>query len=280
MSKFLDDNGLLYLWSKIVAAFVGKEAGKGLSTNDLTTELKAGYDGAATHAGSAHAPSDAEKNVQSDWNQTTDTADDFIKNKPTIPSGVVVDSALSDESENAVQNKVIKAAIDGKVAKNDTITGATKAKITYDAKGLVTAGADLEASDIPDLSGTYVAGSTKGQANGVAGLGADGLVPSAQLPSFVDDVVELITVQTESETPPASCATGDIYYDYDDAEIYTATGTDTWGETGAAPEKSKIFVDLATNLSYRWGGSAMVQITSSDMTAITNLEIDAIVAPE
>ena len=34
----------------------------------------------------AAAPADAEKNVQSDWGQTTTTADDFIKNKPTIPA--------------------------------------------------------------------------------------------------------------------------------------------------------------------------------------------------
>ena len=42
--------------------------------------------------------------------------------------------------------------LSGKVDKNEAITGATKCKITYDAKGLVTAGADLEASDIPDLT--------------------------------------------------------------------------------------------------------------------------------
>lgn len=40
MSKFLDDNGLLYLWGKIVAKFVQKETGKGLSTNDYTTTEK------------------------------------------------------------------------------------------------------------------------------------------------------------------------------------------------------------------------------------------------
>lgn len=39
-----------------------------------------------------------------------------------------------------------------KVTANNAITGATKCKITYDAKGLVTAGADLAASDIPNLS--------------------------------------------------------------------------------------------------------------------------------
>lgn len=61
---------------------VDKVTGKGLSTNDLTNELKTAYDGAATHAGSSHAPADAQKNVQPDWNQANNAADDFIKNKP------------------------------------------------------------------------------------------------------------------------------------------------------------------------------------------------------
>jgi hypothetical protein len=37
----LDDNGLLYLLSKLLLLFVRSEPGKGLSTNDLTDELKA-----------------------------------------------------------------------------------------------------------------------------------------------------------------------------------------------------------------------------------------------
>jgi hypothetical protein len=40
----------------------------------------------------------------------------------------------------------------GKVASNTAITGATKTKITYDAKGLVTAGADATTADIADSS--------------------------------------------------------------------------------------------------------------------------------
>jgi len=63
---------------------VDKVAGKGLSTNDLTNTLKTAYDGAVAHASSEHAPSDAEKNVQSDWNQTDTMADDYIKNKPAV----------------------------------------------------------------------------------------------------------------------------------------------------------------------------------------------------
>jgi hypothetical protein len=43
----------------------------------------------------------------------------------------------------------IQTQLDAKVDENAAITGATKTKITYDAKGLVTAGADLTATDLP-----------------------------------------------------------------------------------------------------------------------------------
>jgi len=43
----------------------------------------------------------------------------------------------------------LQTELDGKVDENAAITGATKTKITYDAKGLVTAGADLAATDLP-----------------------------------------------------------------------------------------------------------------------------------
>lgn len=47
-----------------------------------------------------------EGQVQADWDQNDTSASDYIKNKPTI------DTALSSTSENVVQNKVVKAAID------------------------------------------------------------------------------------------------------------------------------------------------------------------------
>jgi hypothetical protein len=43
----------------------------------------------------------------------------------------------------------LQTALDAKVDENASITGATKTKITYDAKGLVTGGADIAASDLP-----------------------------------------------------------------------------------------------------------------------------------
>ena len=53
---------------------VDEVAGKGLSTNDFTNTLKAKLD--ALNAG-------AGINVQADWEQEDDTADDYIKNKPS-----------------------------------------------------------------------------------------------------------------------------------------------------------------------------------------------------
>lgn len=80
---------------------VDKVSGKGLSTNDYTTTEKNKLAGIA---------SGAEVNVQSDWNQTTTTADDYIKNKPAI------DTSMSGTSTNLVQNKVIKAYVDNAIS--------------------------------------------------------------------------------------------------------------------------------------------------------------------
>ena len=95
----LEDYGLMtYLADK-----VDKVAGKGLSTNDYTSAEKQKLAGISDGA---------EANVQPDWNQTDASADDYIKNKPTIPPEVTIDSAMSSTSTNPVQNKVVKQYID------------------------------------------------------------------------------------------------------------------------------------------------------------------------
>ena len=54
-------------------------------------------------------------------------------------------------------NNLVKTNIDAKVTANAAITGATKTKITYDSKGLVTSGADATTADIADsLNKRYV----------------------------------------------------------------------------------------------------------------------------
>ena len=69
----------------------------------------------------------------------------------------------------------------------------------------------------------------KGSNNGVAELGSDGKVPSTQLPSYVDDVLE-----------------------YDTLASFPITG-----------ESGKIYVTLDTNLTYRWTGSIYTEVSQS-----------------
>ena len=139
-----------------------------------------------------------------------------------------------------------------KVKANNAITAGTKCKITYDAKGLVTGGADLSASDIPDLSSTYIAVTTKGQANGVASLDGDGKVPTAQLPSYVDDVVDSYIV---------SGATA----------LSAGWLSATEGGSALTPETGKIYVVLSSgeylNKTYRWSGTTYVEISASPAQA-------------
>lgn len=89
-----------------------------------------------------------------------------------------------------------------------------------------------KASNKPSYTASEVgaiSSSVKGVANGVAELDANGKVPSSQLPSFVDDVLEYLA---KSSFP-------------------------TTGEVG------KIYVDTSTNLTYRWSGTAYVEISPS-----------------
>lgn len=66
-----------------------------------------------------------EANVQSDWDETNTTSDAYIKNKPTIPAAVIVDTSLSSTSTNPVQNNVINSALNNKMDKVTLATVAT-----------------------------------------------------------------------------------------------------------------------------------------------------------
>ena len=71
-----------------------------------------------------------------------------------------------------------------------------------------------------------------------ATLDSSGHVPSSQLPSYVDDVIE------------GYYSNGNFYSD--SAKTKKITG-----------EGGKIYTDLATNKTYRWGGTAWVEISKS-----------------
>lgn len=67
-----------------------------------------------------------------------------------------VKDAVDDAAGALAAAQAAQTTANAAVVANAAITGATKTKITYDAKGLVTAGADLEASDIPALDAAKI----------------------------------------------------------------------------------------------------------------------------
>lgn len=79
----LNDN-LTYRWSGTTYI----EISRSLALGEIDSTAYRGDRGkiAYDHSQSPHAPADAEKNVQSDWNETNTTSDAYIKNKPTIPT--------------------------------------------------------------------------------------------------------------------------------------------------------------------------------------------------
>ncbi len=104
------------------------------------------------------------------------------------------------------------------------VLSATKLKTARTINGVPFDGT----SNITIADSTKIPLSQKGAANGVAELDANGKVPSSQLPSYVDDVIE--------------------------------------GTLGTFPqpgEAGKIYVDTSTGLTYRWSGTQYAEISQS-----------------
>lgn len=133
-----------------------------------------------------------------------------------------VDSALSSSSTNPVQNKVVNTALSGKVP--------TTRKVNNKA---LSADITLAAGDVGAIPTVQ-----KGASGGVAELDDSGHVPAAQLPSYVDDVID------------GYLSGGKFYKE-------SAHTTEISEETG------KIYVDLITNKTYRWSGSAYAVISET-----------------
>lgn len=81
-------------------------------------------------------------------------AQNYLIAGDNIGAATATTPATADNDTSVATTAFVKAQ--GYLVANTAITAATKTKITYDADGLVTAGADLAASDIPSLTHTKI----------------------------------------------------------------------------------------------------------------------------
>lgn len=157
--------------------------------------------------------------------------EDYVELNTTIPGQIEdlkeADSNLSNRIDN-LDDKIDKeiadreAEIDRIENKFDGVTDKLEEALQKEIE-------DRKAGDTTITNSLNAFISTKGQPSGLAELDSTGKVPAAQLPSYVDDVLEF---STKAQFPQT-------------------------GETG------KIYVSKDTNLTYRWTGTQYLEISQS-----------------
>lgn len=157
--------------------------------------------------------------------------EDYVELNTTIPGQIEdlkeADSNLNNRIED-LDDKIDKeiadreAEIDRIENKFDGVTDKLEEALQKEIE-------DRKAGDTTITNSLNAFISTKGQPGGLAELDSTGKVPAAQLPSYVDDVLEY---STKAQFPQT-------------------------GETG------KIYVSKDTNLTYRWTGTQYLEISQS-----------------
>jgi hypothetical protein len=155
--------------------------------------------------------------------------EDYVELNTTIPGQIEdlkeADSNINnriDDLDDKIDKEIAdrEAEIDRIENKFDGVTDKLEDALQKEIE-------DRKAGDTTITNSLNAFISTKGQPGGLAELDSTGKVPAAQLPSYVDDVLEF---STKAQFPQT-------------------------GETG------KIYVAKDTNLTYRWTGTQYLEIS-------------------
>lgn len=231
MAKYLDENGLLYLWNKVKSTFVKQESGKGLSTNDYTTAEKTKLSGIETGAnkyvhptsdGSKHVPATGTSNggkflmagstagtlswgtpPNTTYSVATPSANGLMSSTDKtkldgIEAGatkVIVEQELVNESNNPLAGHVVQEML-GNVIDGVTALGDSKVD-KEDGKGLSTN--DYTTAEKTKLSG--IAANAEVNQNAFSNVKVGGTTVSADTKT---DTLELVAGSNVTLTPDAT----------------------------------------------------------------------------
>lgn len=144
-----------------------------------------------------------------------------------------------------------------------TATDASTARTTLGVAYGTTSGTVAQGND-SRITGAEQT-SNKNTANGYCGLDSNGTVASAQLPSFVDDVIEHANLAAF----PATGSTGKIYVALDTEKVYRWSGS-TYIEISPSPGSTDSVTEGSTNLYYT-NSRADARITAAIGVTVASL---------
>lgn len=172
---------------------------------------------------------------QSEINKERVEGNDSLKTQLDTLSSKV-DKEITDRGS---ADTALGAKIDKEIQDRKSADTALKTELTEDIQG------------VQDDLDTFKA--TKGQANGLASLGSDGKVPAAQLPSYVDDVIDVYA--TYEVSPTNQISNIKLYSDAAHANPVTGEAGKSYNDiTGGHP-----------GYQFRWSGTTWVPITSGGL---------------
>lgn len=265
LENYLDKTGTLYVVGKLkelIAGKVDKADGKGLSTNDYTTDEKNKLAGIAAGA---------QVNVQADWNATSGGA--VIKNKPTSLPASNTTSSYAADGTAPVNGKAVAAAL-GTLDKEDTAVPGQYVSEVSEADGKISVKRAALPTKLPasDTTSTYSATGTapvngKAVASAISGKANKAEVPTkTEMNSAIAAAVGGISGISFSivSSLPGTGRTGVIYL------VAHAHGAGDSYDEYIWLEESKTFEKIG-NTDVDMSG----YVKKSELVPISNEEIDA-----
>ena len=289
LAYFDDANDMFYFaqpydegwhWASIAIDDTWDDGSFYFANTDTATQLRNGLMDALDKQKLDGIASGAEVNVQSDWNQSVNTADDYIKNKPTIPSKTSdlnndVPFATTDTATtlaNGLMSSSDKSKLDGieSGAEENYVTKITQHFISNpsDPQEVYPRSATLDYNAVGINDVELLTKDALGEFNGVCDLDASSKVPKSRLPSTstptADEVSEFDSSAHMNSTDMTTGADSELE-DFIDGLNVKGGGKETVTAT-----KVGSYYSSGTITAYKIGATVTVKLDGLVLSALSS----------